>query len=300
VNLTRPCVRPGWWLPLLTLPLLWPVSTTRAQIPFLDPLPWSAAADTLGQRALEVSWDRFDDERVHWSADRVGLTGLLAMGERAHLFLRMHFLTLDTADRPALVRWPALRGEQADPGWPHEAQVDGFGRPEIGVIGLLRLPLLGPGRYALALGLPSGRDQLYPLSAASMPLRLAWRRDLGGGSPWQLSLAVEVLQHLDSAHEFLEPAAFPSGVIYSAALGWGHGSHRRLELGWRESRLEGRRSALLGLQGWLPWGERNACGIAVQRELAGSANRPFGTQFSIAWRLISAPAQGQGAERDRP
>jgi len=294
------CVRPARWLPLLGLLLPWSLPAARAQIPYLDPLPWSAAADTSGRRSLEVSWDRFDDQEFHWSADRVGLTGLLASGEHTRLFLRMHYLSLDTDGHPALGRWPSLRGEDADPGWPDEAQIVGFGRPEIGLLGRLRLPLLGPGRYGLALGLPIGRDQLYPLSDASMPLRLAWRRELGGGSPWRLSLTVQGLQHMDSAHDFLEPAAFPSGVIYSGAVGWRRGPHRGLELSWRESHLEGRRSALLGLQGWLPWGDRNALGIAVRRELAGSAERPFGTQVTLAWRLVSAPAPEQGTEHGRP
>ena len=64
--------------------------------------------------------------------------------------------------------------------------------------------------------------------------------------------------------------------------------------------MEGRRSTLIGLQGWLPWGERNALGIAVRRELAGAADRPFGTQVTLTWRLISAPTEAREPEGKRP
>jgi hypothetical protein len=280
--------RPIAALVLACLPLAAPLA---AQVPHLDPLPWPDVADTLAARALEVSWDRFDDGESGWSADRVGLTGLLAAGGRARLFLRMHSLGLDTADRPVLARWPQLAGEDADEGWPGESQVAGFGRPEVGLIGPLRLPLLGDGRYALALGLPVGRDQLYPLAAASMPFRLAWRRDLALGGAWRAALTGELLQHMDSAREYLEADAFASGHVLSGELGLRAGARRGFLLCWRETRVEGRTSSLAGLRAWLPWGERHALGLAVQRELGGTAGRPFGTLVTVTWRLVSAPSE---------
>jgi hypothetical protein len=280
--------RPIAALALACLPLAAPLA---AQVPHLDPLPWPDAADTLTARTLEVSWDRFDDGRNGWAADRVGLAGLLSAGGRARLFLRMHFLNLDTAERTALERWPQLAGEDADEGWPGESQVAGFGRPEVGLIGPLRLPLLGTGRYGLALGLPVGRDQLYPLSAASMPFRLAWRRDLSPGGSWRAAITGELLQHMDSAREYLEADAFASGHVLSGELGLRGGSRRGLLLCWRETRVEGRTSSLAGLWAWLPWGERHALGLAVQRELGGTAGRPFETLVTLTWRLVAAPPE---------
>ena len=269
-----------------------------AQLPHLDPVPWLAPGDSLSGRSLLLQWDRFDDERFHWQANRLGLTGLLSTGNRSRIFFRMHYLAFTAGDSSSLARWPHLVGEDADEDWPAESQLVGWGRPEVGLVTQLGLPLLGWTQCAIALGLPVGRDQLYPFSAASVPVRLYLRKELRLTGGWHLGLVAGRILHLDSGRDFLDPAAFPSGHDLVVDLRWQYAAGRALTWWLSEERAGDGRSTRLGCQFWIPSGSRASFVLGCQREVAGYIDRPFATQISLGWQLTGAPAKDEtGATR---
>ncbi len=276
----------------LTLLVAAGVPPASAAVPYLDPFPWEVAPDSAAVRTLLVHGDRFDDETTCWTANRVGVTGALPVGTRSLFFFRAYFMAFHTSNLPALERWPSLAGEDVPDGWPHERRINSFVRPELGLLGEIGLPGLGRTRFGLACGLPVGRDDLYPFTAASIPCRLELRKDISLATGWRLALEAGRLFHLDSAHEYLTPEAFPGGVRLGAGAAWRSGPGRSLGLAIGHESLDGGRSTRLSLHWWLPWGGRNGFGLILGRELTGPADRPFATQLTLVWRL-NREAEGE-------
>jgi hypothetical protein len=266
--------------------LLTPATSAVAQIPYLDPLPWSALADSVQGPALLMHYDRFDDEKYNWIGNRLGLTSLLPSGGESCLFLRAYYLALDSGQTPVLGRWPDLAGEDAA-GWPGESRTAGWVRPEFGLLSWIRMPVLGRAQWGFAVALPVGRDELYPLTAASMPVRANLRKVFAWGA-WSLTAGAGYVQHLDSGRSYLKSGAFPSGPASEAALTWHPHSLGVMALTWAGEDLEGHHSSRLGCQWWIPYRERHAMGLAVQREVAGAVDRPFATQVTLVWRWNSS------------
>jgi hypothetical protein len=260
------------------------VRSAWAQVPYLDPLPGLARADTSSGRALIFQYDRFDDEATGWSADRFGLTGLVAAGLRSRFFVRAHYLSFDTGQLDLLERWPQLAGEVPE-GWPGEHRLVGWTRPDVGLLGDLRASAVGEIEYGLAVGLPIGRDELYPLTAASMPVRLFLGKWVTLSGPWRTRLGLGRIWHLDSGRDLLQPGAFPSGAILDGALSWQPATRRSATLFWHEEFLDGHRSTRAGCQIWWPYAGEHALGLCWQRELAGRVDRPFASLLTLSWYL---------------
>jgi len=263
-----------------------------AQIPPLDQIPWLTPADSTAGRTMLVGWDRCDEERVDWVTNRLGISGYWATGPNTRFFARLHYLVFSTANLSALQRWPELAGEETEVDWPGEDQITGWGRPEVGLVTGLELPLLGESQFGLALGFPIGRDELYPFSSASIPLRLSVLKRLLLSRPLSLDLEGDKIFHLDSSQEYLDPAAFPSGTQVSAALCWRPAGAGSAALVVREERLDGRRRARVGLQIWIPQGENDSLGLAFLKDLGGSVDRPATSQFSVTYRVTGPVPEG--------
>ncbi|MFH1843069.1 MAG: hypothetical protein ABIF77_07650 [bacterium] len=263
-----------------------------AQIPPLDQFPWLTPADSTSGRTMLVGWDRYDEEQVDWVTNRLGITGYWAPGPDTRFFVRLHYLVFSSAEVSALQRWPELAGEETEVDWPGEDQITGWDRPEVGLVTGLELPLLGRSQFGLALGFPIGRDELYPFSAASIPLRLSLLKQITLSPPWSLELEGGEIFHLDSAQEYLDPSAFPGGQQVMAALCWRQAGAGSAALIVREERLDGRRRARVGLQIWIPQGENDSLGLAFQKDLGGSVDRPCTSQISVAYRVAGSPPEG--------
>lgn len=274
------------------------VPAARAQLPHLDPLPWTSPADSTSRLALVVQVDRFADRGTDWAADRVMLTALLPAGAGGVWFLRLPYLSFDTAQLAVPARWPGTIGTDQPPRWPGSARLDGFGQLEVGTTG--QLGLAGPGawQYGLALGLPTGQNALYPWSSTSLPVRLQLRRDLRPGGPWHLWVGGGYLLHVDAGGDRLDETAFPNGWQAGAELALlrGRGSSWRLTGAWEDRNT--RRSLQVGAQVWLPWTATGAVGLRAARELEDADDRPARWWFTLAWRFDSprrADAAGSGA-----
>ncbi len=264
----------------------------RAQVAYLDPLPWYVPADSSFNRYLDVSIDRFEDNETRWLGNRVGLTGVMKAGQRGFFYVRAYLLSFHSDDLPVLQRWPDITGEEAGENWPGESRSVGFASPELGLLGPLRLPLLGASWIGLAAGLPIGKNELYPFSSASMPLRVALRKTLPLLRPLRLDLVAGGLLHLDTAKETLNETAFPDGSWLSAAVVWSLAARRWLSLTLRDERRENRRSTHVSLAWWIPLRFGHSFALGLSRQLSGLADRPFQTQFTLIWRLQS-PVHGE-------
>jgi len=268
--------------------------SAHAQVAHLDPLPWYVPTDTSFSRCLDVSFDRFQDSGTHWLGNRVGLTGVMRAGQRGFFYVRAYLLSFHSNDLPVLQRWPDIAGEEAGENWPGENRSVGFASPELGLLGPLRLPLLGASWIGLATGLPVGKNELYPFSSASMPLRVALRKELPLLRFLRMDLVAGGLLHLDTAKETLNETAFPNGIWFGVSVVWSLAPRRWLSLTLLDEQRESRRSTQVSLAWWIPLRFGHSFALGLSQHVAGLADRPFQTQFTLIWRLQS-PAQGEMA-----
>ncbi len=270
-------------------------SGVRAQLPHLDAMPWIAPADSSSRLALLAGVDRFVDDSTNWTANRVMLTALMPAGQNGVFFLRLPYLSFDTDGYSVAERWPETVGDEQPADWPGGERLVGFGQIEVGATGPTGLAGLGAWQYAVALGLPTGQNTLYPWSSTSLPLRLQARRDMRSGGPWHLWLGGGYLLHMDASGDNLSSAAFPNGWLFTAewALLRGRGSSWHLNLDWEDRNT--RRSLQVGAQVWLPWTADGSCGLRLVRELENTDNRPAQWRLTLAWRFDS-PAHRPEAE----
>jgi hypothetical protein len=284
------------WVAVLVAGLLSLLPAARdaaAQVHHLDDLPWYTQADTLGRGGLAITYDQFRNGDTGWRTDRVGLMAHLGIGEHGVFYARVHFMRFDTAGYGVLARWPDLaypgdeEGEGAvDPTWPFESMIVGFSQPELGL-----MAPLATGQLGFAVGLPVGRDELYPMSSASLPLWLDWRRPLDPAGPFQGAVRVGVEHTFDSGREYLTADAFPGGFRYGAEAGLRWTSGHELLLDWSARELsDGRHIRRLRLTGLVPLGDRNVLALQLSRDLGGRADRYATWIASVAWRLPSRGA----------
>lgn len=270
---------------LATLLLAAQAAGVRAQIPYLDPIPWVKTTAQIGQEAILFNLDRCWDTRTDWTATRLGVTGLLRAGRSGTFFLRVWYVAFDSGDLPVLERWPDVRGPDAEPDWPGEARSVGLGRPELGAVGQFSLYKLGAWWYGVGVGLPIGRDQLYPISAASIPVQLDVRKSLNLSSSVQLALYGGPIWHFPSSRDKLSEEAFPNGFHGAADVHWVLGERRTLTGGVNVADFQGRSSIRLRLRYWLPIGADDAFGVETAWELGDTENRPAEVFVAIFWRF---------------
>ncbi|MCB1182111.1 hypothetical protein KDM41_01675 [bacterium] len=269
-----------------------------AQMLHLDPMPFFTPADSTSRLALVLDFSHAADSRWDWTTERLLMTIVLPAGDDATFFLRLPHLTFDTGETPVRSRWPWVVGEGAEPGWPDEKRLSGFGKIEVGVTGPMVLPLVRGVDYGLALGLPSSSDRLYPVSSQSIPFRIEARKPLVLGGGWQAGLEAGYLMHGDSGRDLLDPAAFPSGYRFGATCAFYGRPGSRWELFWNLRNENDRASQVVGLQGWLPWTADGAVGLRFEHELAGTLDRYAEWRATLSWRLDS-PGRRQGREKAR-
>jgi len=295
----RSVIRSPWGFVSLMM-VFWLLLVPRganAQLMHLDAIPWFTPADSTSRLALIVEINRFHDPKFDWSLNRILLTAVLPAGDDAAFFLRLPHMTFDTGDIPLVHRWPWVIGEEGQNGWPHEKRISSFGQIEVGVTGPASLPLLGRTDYALALGLPSGSDKVYPFSSTSLPMRVELKKSIPLGRTTYLGLVAGYLSNMDSGRDYLSSTAFPSGYHLSAALDLYQGRGRRLGMTYDFQDRESRLSQLAGVQWWLSWGSDGSLGFKVARELQGTLDRPAAWYFTLAWRLDS-PSYRPNAPRE--
>ncbi|MEN8005968.1 MAG: hypothetical protein ABFS42_03095 [Candidatus Krumholzibacteriota bacterium] len=280
------CRRPRWVFLFLALFLFLP-GGAKAQIMHLDAIPWFTPADSTSRLALVVEINRFHDPKFDWNLNRILLTTVLPAGDDGAFFLRLPHLTFDMGNTTLAGRWPWVIGEEGQNGWPNEKRTSSFGQIEVGVTGPVGLPLAGNVDYALALGLPSGSDRVYPFSSTSLPLRLELKKIVPLGEKTHLGLVAGYLSNMDSGKDYLTSAAFPSGFHLGASWDMYRGRGSRLGATYDFQDRDSRRSQLAGVQWWLPWGDSGSLGFKVARELQGTLDRPAAWYFTVAWRLDS-------------
>ncbi len=262
--------------------------SASAQIPYLDDMPFFAPADSTSRLALVTEFNRFEDPKFAWSVNRLLVSIILPGGKDAAFFIRMPFTSFDTGEVELFSRWPWVEGIAEDENWPDGRRITSLGQPEIGATGPVGLSFLPNWHYAVSLGLPVGTDRLYPFGSVSMPFRLELRKTVSFAGNRNLGLTAGYLENMDSATDHLNgDFAFPSGFHLGGVYNWYRGRGSRLNLSYDFHNREGRRSQLLGVQGWIPWTDDGSVGLKVARELQGTLDRPAAWYFTISFRLDS-------------
>jgi len=291
---------PGFVTVLVSFMVLAAPPPVRAQIPYLDPLPWIAARELDPGNALQISLDRIWDGTTGWSVNRVGLEGFIATGSRGFAFLRLRYESFDSDGFRTFERWPDVREDPDDTSlddWPFEDRVAGLFRPEVGVLTLFSLPLLGRLHLGLAAALPIGRDELYPFGSVSVPLRGDVRKRLALGDRLRMGLIIGGLVHMDSSGDVLASSAFPGGWHGAGDLVYEFATRRTLVLTYDHGEYEGRISDRIGAELWWPWGSFDSLGFTFARELTGTENRAAQTFAGIVLRLKTrVPEEDTAAE----
>jgi hypothetical protein len=254
-----------------------------AQIPRREPPPWLGLEIRAARSSIAFEAARFNDQRVGWSAQRFALTVLVPQGSASCLFVRLPWLTLETGWRTAATRWPAIVGVKAPEGWPAEARNAGWGSPEVGALGGLGFPALGRLQYALAAGLPVGRDVLYPFASTSLPVTLQLRKPWRVGDRWQAWLMAGRTWNFGSGRKVLSSEAFPG--TFAATLGLAHdpAQRRGLQLSLGGEWEAGRRLLTAGAAWRVPVGAADLFTLSADRELLGRGERPYALRIAAAW-----------------
>lgn len=276
---------------------------TPAQVHHLAEAPWHALDTGPRRRGVEMSWQQAIEPGVGWRSDRLGLVVLMPLGRQATAFVRADYLRFDTGDRPVFARWPQLQpadqqgSDAADSGWPHEAVINGFGRPEFGLLTPLTLPLVGRGDLGLQVGLPIGTDRLYPLSAACIPLRADWRRTVVTTGALHARLRVGSERTFSTLGDELEADAYPNGWRYALQVGSPPGRPHGWQIAWTARELEdGRHERRVSLGGWLPLPDGHLLLVQAMRSLGDRTDRHATWIFGLTWHLGSPPPDEDPAD----
>ncbi|MBK7187738.1 MAG: hypothetical protein IPH86_03380 [bacterium] len=284
---------PGAWrrailLQLLVLAVSAP--TARAQLPFLDELPFWTPADTLAHRASRLEATRFGDGHSGWTADRVLVDIRLPFGSHGAFLVRLPWVRFDSGGLSALERWPTLAGAETTAGWPGESVLSGFGQVELGAAGPVRLPWLGAAAGSIAVGVPLGQSRFYPWSSAGIPARVGLTRTVGIGSRWWATAGAVFVTHGGPGDEELGPEAFPNGWHTRLEI-LRRGGVLDLQAAWERRARGDRVEQVLVAEAWAPWGGGNRVGLRLAREITGSPDRAAGWAAGVLWRLAprSAP-----------
>jgi hypothetical protein len=280
----------------LLLPLAVPVAAAAAA-PWAEPLPWEALT---GDTGFTFDAQRFDDPDSGWQVDAFGMTSVVSQGAANRVYVRWRHLTFHTGGRSVLERWPAAappvaEGGEPDLAWPGETVVAGWGRPELGLLAPLSLPLLGDSAFCGEVALPFARNALYPFAARSATVRLALRRAFRLGGRLDAAVICEQVFNMSAAGEDLGDAAFPDPTAWGASLNWTLPRNAALTLSARDDGAAGHRRLRLALA--LPWGEGRGLTLGVMRGLGDTADRLFATRAAVAvtFALSPPPADAKDA-----
>ena len=263
-------------------------SPLHAQMLYLDDMPFFSVADSTSRLALVTEFNRYEDPKFEWSVNRLLVSIILPAGEEGTFFLRMPFTSFDTGEVSLFSRWPWVEGNAEDEDWPNGRRITSLGQPEIGATGPTGLSFLPNWHYAVSLGLPVSTDRLYPFGSVSMPFRLELRKIIPWTESRNAGLTLGYLQNMNSAKDHLDSEmAFPSGFHVGGVLNWYRGRGSRVNLSYDYYNREGRKSQMLGVQGWIPWTDDGSVGLKVARELQGTLDRPAAWYFTLSFRLDS-------------
>ena len=214
----------------------------------------------------------------------------MAQGAANRIYLRWRHLSFHTDGLGVLTRWSEVAptddaGDPVDAGWPGESSIAGWGRPEVGLLAPLHLPLVGESAFCGEVALPFARNDLYPFAARSSSLRLALRRTFRLAPRLDGVLAHERVLNMGAAGEDLTDEAFPEQGAWSGALAWRFADAGALRLTAREAGDDDRRLRVV-LD--LPLGDRRVLSLGATRALGDDADRLFATRFTLALTIGSA------------
>jgi hypothetical protein len=271
-------------------------ATTGAQVHHLQDIPWHVVGGESRRLGVELTWVQYREPRYRWHADRVGIGFYIPLGGRGCFFLREDYMRFDTAGRSVFDRWPMARSadlEEPDPGdsdWPYESIINGFGRPEIGLVLPLNVPLLGHGHLGMRGGLPIGTNRLYPLSAGCLPLSADWRASRRISGFLEAAARIGYERTFASSGDELHESAFPQGWRYGFEIGTRVDRSRGVSISWSARELEGgRHLRRLALGGWLPLGQGHKVRLLAVRDLGDPVHRLSTWTVGLTWHL--APFQ---------
>jgi len=267
---------------------------TAGAAPWAEPLPWDALT---GDAGFTFDAQRFDDPDSDWQVDAFGVMSVMSQGAANRIYLRWRHLTFHTGGRSVLERWPEAappleEGEEPDLGWPGETAIAGWGRPELGLLAPLRLPLLGAGIFCGEVALPLARNDLFPFAARSASLRLALRRPFRLGDHLSCAVVCEQVVNMSPSGEELAGEVFPSLFAWGGSLAWDFARAGALRLSARDAGDGECRRLRLTMQ--LPLGEDRSLVLGVMRGLGDAADRLFATRVTVAVSIgMAAPPAGE-------
>jgi len=254
------------------------VAPAVGQVHELDPVPWSALADSTSRAGVVMSWDLKLGGEHRWRSQRLGLALRLPVGAAGMFFLRGHHVRMETGNGGALERWPTLRADDlsddAAAGWPGEDLIEDFGQPEAGLLIPLSVPWLGPGDGAVTVRLPFGKEELYPIESRALMLRVEWRRRAIAVGPLELSGWLGRESAFDASGEVFVPEAFPGGWRHGVDLGLPPSRRWGLSLGWQARELANDRHLRRALaEAWVEIPGHHRLRLTTVRELGATTHR---------------------------
>lgn len=258
-----------------------------------DDAPW-ALIDA--PAALGVDADVLDDPSSGWHVSAGTLSAVLSRAPDRTAYVRWTHVSAFRPGGALAGRWPGLLAAELDSAaaavWPGEERVAGWGRPEVGIVGRVGLPLLGASAYAVSVWLPLTDDALYPFAARALSLRLSLRRVAALGGGLALSASAGHTLSTGMADDVLTGDAFAGGDEAALDLSWRLGG-ARLAAGYRFGRpgQTGPRAEVS-----LPAGTGRAR-LLLEHNDADADMRLYRTRVRLGWSL-PLPAEESTDEPD--
>lgn len=275
-------------------------AAASARSPETEAPPWSLLDDGAG---WSVQASLAEDDATQWSATRVGLTLPAGRTGSSRIYVRWGHVSFDDAGLHAADRWPSIVAVD-DPDtvaldlWRANDRHAGWDRPEVGLVGRSRWPLIGDARHALSMWMPFASNELYPYAVRGVSARAALRREVGLGSRAALVLGASRTVDTGAAGDMLGDGAVGGRDAFSAEAvvrpggGWIVTAAFRVE----ESDDDSRRVAALQASHRRSDG---ACwSLRAERHVGDDGDRPWDARVLLTWSPPATPEQ-ETADEDR-
>jgi hypothetical protein len=275
----------------------------------VDPPPWRILDD---EPTLSVLLDMSDDGDSGWSSSRTGVMFRLRTSGETRAYARWAHVRYDDAGLDASARWPgivppeedsdaAALAEQAD--WNVLDRHVGWDRPEFGLLGRTRWPLVGPVSYAVSAWLPFASNELYPYAARSISARFAVRREIAFGEPLALVLDAFLSRDMAPGGDLLSEDAMSGWTGGGALVRLRPGGSWLLETGVSTAGSGEASLKVLTLEAGRSLGEDARLRLRIEHLPGDEGDRPFATRVIAVWSLALPGGEETGdetLERPRP
>jgi hypothetical protein len=245
---------------------------------WVEQLPWRLMDE---ERSLNFLADSFTDPETQWQMDSLGLATVMEAGQTNKIYLRWRYLSFSRAGTYAFTRWPDQAAEGVAETFPGEDRSGGWGRPEVGYLGFMKLPGLGDTGYALSGFLPFAGNELFPFAARSITLQMGVIKTFNPVGDLRLGVRGGLQRNMSASGDEIADEAFQSTKFWGLGISENPWRNLLLRLDYDVMENDGHASRLLTASLRAPLGEGQALEVGFTRDTAQGIDRYYSTRLFL-------------------